>query len=291
MTSIALLAAIANAPAARAATREKRKKITQGKNPGKDVKTRKRWNRVFKAAAKKLVKYYYKGGRSEKKIARLQEILRVPETGYVDTTTEARVLALLGRVEWYPGQRKAERKLMREKARRRARRERRRRRRAEKPKKKKKTRKPKPEPTDGPGTRVSPFLTSTRQPSTANFYSPLGAARVHRALPGDPEPEPYVPGPEEPAEQPPREVSVAPDRAAQVLRLYTRDGGNQGYKGNEDEVVSLAQFYMGLEPADGIVGPITRTRAKELGYPLYTRDRQKPDGIDQGKYLEALGVG
>jgi hypothetical protein len=84
---------------------------------------------------------------------------------------------------------------------------------------------------------------------------------------------------------------VEPDRAAKVLRLYTRDGGNQGYKGNEDEVVSLAQFYMGLSPADGVIGQGTRTRAKELGYPLYRRRHQKPGGIDQGKYLEALGVG
>jgi hypothetical protein len=38
-----------------------------------------------------------------------------------------------------------------------------------------------------------------------------------------------------------------------------------GYKNNPNPEVVKAQRAMGIEPADGIVGPMTRNRAKELG--------------------------
>jgi hypothetical protein len=286
LTAIAILGAFAAAPgAARAVTRSGTKK-KQARAPTKDKKKKKRWARVFKEAAKQLVAYYYGGGRKPARIARLQEILRIPTTGYVDTTTEARVIALLGKVEWYPGQFKEERRRLRKK-----------RAAAAKKKRKKKKKKKKParmtarvprkipaaEPTDGPGLRGSKFLVAPSAPST-RFVSSFGSARVFRSEPGPT----LADEPEEPA---PDEVTVAPEVAAKVLRHYTRDGGNQGKEGFEDEVVSLAQFYMGLRPADGVIGQGTRERAKELGYPLYRRRHQKPSGIDQGKYLEALGIG
>lgn len=65
-----------------------------------------------------------------------------------------------------------------------------------------------------------------------------------------------------------------PDQAAKALRLYTRDGGNQGTKAYPSETVRKAQEILGLTP-DGIIGPKTRRRCKELGYTLYPRSYQK----------------
>lgn len=72
-----------------------------------------------------------------------------------------------------------------------------------------------------------------------------------------------------------------PDQAAKALQLWTKNGGNQGTKNNRSEMVRKSQELMGFtgKSADGIIGPKTRQRAKELGFPLYARAYQKPGAV------------
>jgi murein L,D-transpeptidase YcbB/YkuD len=70
------------------------------------------------------------------------------------------------------------------------------------------------------------------------------------------------------------ETTVTPAQAARMLQIHTRNGGNQGYRGHPNQTVHNCQGLMGLK-ADGIIGPKTRARAKELGYPLAPRSAQK----------------
>lgn len=86
-------------------------------------------------------------------------------------------------------------------------------------------------------------------------------------------------------------TKVTADQAAKALQLWTRQGGNQGTKYNRSATVKKHQLAMGFtgNDADGIIGPKTRTRAKQLGYPLAPRSRQKPGavGADMLGYLPA----
>jgi hypothetical protein len=69
--------------------------------------------------------------------------------------------------------------------------------------------------------------------------------------------------------------------AAASLREWTKQGGNQGTKKNPSATVKRLQGLMGFsgKDADGIIGPKTRTRAKQLGYTLYPRSYQKPGAV------------
>lgn len=76
-------------------------------------------------------------------------------------------------------------------------------------------------------------------------------------------------------------VKPTPDQAAQMLKAWTDDGGNQGTKNNRSAMVKKCQELMGFtgSDADGIIGPKTRARAKEFGYVLAPRSRQKPGAV------------
>lgn len=69
--------------------------------------------------------------------------------------------------------------------------------------------------------------------------------------------------------------------AAKMLREWTKQGGNQGTRNNRSATVKKYQLLMGFKgaAADGIIGPKTRARAKQLGYTLYSRSRQKPGAV------------
>lgn len=69
--------------------------------------------------------------------------------------------------------------------------------------------------------------------------------------------------------------------AARALREWTKQGGNQGTKNNRSATVKRLQGLMGFTGADaeGIIGPKTRTRAKQLGFTLYPRSYQKPGAV------------
>jgi len=69
--------------------------------------------------------------------------------------------------------------------------------------------------------------------------------------------------------------------AAASLREWTKQGGNQGTRNNRSATVKRLQGLMGFsgKDADGIIGPKTRTRAKQLGYTLYPRKYQKPGAV------------
>lgn len=228
---------------------------------------RKRWRRVAIVAARKLVIYYRSGHRGPRVIARFQQILRVPATGTVDARTEARVFELLGPVIWSDEKSLADKTDPVKQAEKRER------------ERKERERKPKPEPkAKGP-------TAATRQPITARGPSaatPTATSRQPAAVPivyqatryGVPEARPAPAG-------------VSPEEAARVLRAYTVDGGNQGTKANPSAVVRRSQELMQGIAVDGIVGPETRTRAKQLGYVLALRDQQRP-GVDNGKYLSLL---
>lgn len=75
--------------------------------------------------------------------------------------------------------------------------------------------------------------------------------------------------------------TVTADQAARALRLWTKQGGNQGTRNNRSETVRRHQLAMGFtgKDADGIIGPATRKRARSLGYPLYSRRHQKPGAV------------
>ena len=68
--------------------------------------------------------------------------------------------------------------------------------------------------------------------------------------------------------------TMTPEQGAQALRVYTKNGGNQGSRGNTSPTVAKCQKAMGLKD-DGIIGQITRRRAKDLGHVLYPRSYQK----------------
>jgi hypothetical protein len=67
-----------------------------------------------------------------------------------------------------------------------------------------------------------------------------------------------------------------PKQAARALQIYTKEGHWQGDKSRPSKIVRDCQKHMGDPAPDGIVGPGTRARAKDLGYPLYTREQQRP---------------
>lgn len=83
-------------------------------------------------------------------------------------------------------------------------------------------------------------------------------------------------------------VKPTPDQAAKVLYIWTKGGGNQGTKTNRSATVRNCQELMGFSgaDADGIVGPKTRTRAKELGYILAPRSAQKPGAVGYERVLQ-----
>ncbi|UCC72286.1 MAG: hypothetical protein JSV86_18255 [Gemmatimonadota bacterium] len=66
-----------------------------------------------------------------------------------------------------------------------------------------------------------------------------------------------------------------PEEAAARLRIYTKEGGNQGTRANPSSIVKRYQALMGGLVADGIIGPKTRARAKALGSTLYPRSYQR----------------
>ncbi len=80
-------------------------------------------------------------------------------------------------------------------------------------------------------------------------------------------------------------VKPTADQAARILSIWTKGGGNQGTKYNRSATVKRCQTLMGLT-ADGIIGPATRRRAKELGYTLAPRSAQKPGAV--GGYDDIL---
>jgi hypothetical protein len=69
--------------------------------------------------------------------------------------------------------------------------------------------------------------------------------------------------------------------AARSLAEWTKQGGNQGTKNNPSATVKRLQGLMGFtgKDADGIIGPKTRTRAKQLGFTLAARSAQKPGAV------------
>lgn len=75
--------------------------------------------------------------------------------------------------------------------------------------------------------------------------------------------------------------TITADQAARALQLWTKQGGNQGTKNNRSATVRKHQLAMGFtgSNADGIIGPATRKRARDLGYPLYSRKYQKPGAV------------
>ena len=75
-----------------------------------------------------------------------------------------------------------------------------------------------------------------------------------------------------------------PAQAARALQVYTKEGGWQGTKKYRSHMVRNSQDLMGIGPGDGIIGPGTRKRAKELGFPLYRRSHQKPGAWRTGTY-------
>lgn len=80
-------------------------------------------------------------------------------------------------------------------------------------------------------------------------------------------------------------VKPTADQAAKILYIWTRGGGNQGTKTNRSATVKRCQGLMGLT-ADGIIGPATRKRAKELGYVLAPRSAQKPGAVGYESVLQ-----
>lgn len=80
-------------------------------------------------------------------------------------------------------------------------------------------------------------------------------------------------------------LKPTPDQAAKILQIWTKGGGNQGTKNNRSETVKRCQALMGLT-ADGIIGPKTRRRARELGYTLAPRSAQKPGAVGYAKELQ-----
>lgn len=80
-------------------------------------------------------------------------------------------------------------------------------------------------------------------------------------------------------------VKPTPDQAAKILYIWTRGGGNQGTKNNRSATVKNCQALMGLG-ADGIIGPKTRKRAKELGFILAPRSAQKPGAVGYEQVLQ-----
>jgi hypothetical protein len=82
-------------------------------------------------------------------------------------------------------------------------------------------------------------------------------------------------------------VKPTPDQAAKILYIWTKGGGNQGTKNNRSATVKNCQELMGFSgsDADGIIGPKTRKRAKELGYTLAPRSAQKPGAVGYASLL------
>jgi uncharacterized protein (UPF0147 family) len=80
-------------------------------------------------------------------------------------------------------------------------------------------------------------------------------------------------------------VKPTASQAAQTLSIWTKGGGNQGTKANRSATVKKCQELMGLT-ADGIIGPNTRKRAKELGYTLAARSAQKPGAVGYESFLQ-----
>lgn len=60
-------------------------------------------------------------------------------------------------------------------------------------------------------------------------------------------------------------MEPTPKEAAEALRIYLAETKSWGWKGRPDPTVKRSQSLMGGLTADGIYGPKTRTRAKELG--------------------------
>ena len=83
-------------------------------------------------------------------------------------------------------------------------------------------------------------------------------------------------------------VKPTADQAAKILQIWTRGGGNQGTKNNRSATVKKCQGLMGFTgaDADGIIGPKTRKRAKELGYVLAPRSAQKPGAVGYAGVLQ-----
>lgn len=72
------------------------------------------------------------------------------------------------------------------------------------------------------------------------------------------------------------QIKPTPEQAARALAIYTKEGGWQGDKERPSKVVRDCQLHMGIEGADGVIGPGTRARAKSLGALLYRRASQAP---------------
>lgn len=144
MTYLLALWALLNAVGNRRGARPSARPGARPRPSKKDTRTveevkkkKKRIRRVLREAARQLVEYYFGGGRLAAVIKRYQEILGVPATGYVDTTTEARVYEILGFINWTPEEEEEEKK--RPKKKRRPKEKRRpKKKRAKKPRRKKK---------------------------------------------------------------------------------------------------------------------------------------------------------
>lgn len=85
-----------------------------------------------------------------------------------------------------------------------------------------------------------------------------------------------------------KETKPTADQAAKILQIWTKGGGNQGTKGNPSATVKRCQLLMGFSgtDADGIIGPKTRTRARELGYVLAPRSAQKRGAVGYDRVLQ-----
>lgn len=82
-----------------------------------------------------------------------------------------------------------------------------------------------------------------------------------------------------------QEKPPTPKQAAQALQIYTKNGGWQGDRSKPSQVVYDCQKRMGDPGADGIIGQGTRTRARDLGYPLYDRSHTAPGAYNKAEKL------
>lgn len=84
------------------------------------------------------------------------------------------------------------------------------------------------------------------------------------------------------------ETKPTADQAAKILSIWTKGGGNQGTKSNPSATVKRCQLLMGFSgtDADGIIGPKTRTRARELGFVLAPRSAQKAGAVGYQRVLQ-----
>jgi hypothetical protein len=212
----------------------------------KAKKKARRWKKVFKQAARQLVAYYYDGGRNPRKIARFQEILHVPRTGYIDTTTEARVLGILGWVDWTPEDKAARRKKKKKKKKKRRPAKKRR------PKKKRRPGAEETAPTPAPRFLTAPAATPTRDPEFRRTRFDMPTDPVFRTTRFEPVPA---------AEPEPAPELNRRQRNARALREYVEQGGT-----NRSEIAVFQRGMKRLDP-DGHPGPKTQRRASKLGFP------------------------